>query len=130
MSAEAVPPERRGWAGPDLHRQRLGDQSFEPDVLLARREGVAFDRHDVPVEHVVPAVEVVSPGTWRRDRIEKPAQYAAAGIRHYWRIEQDPVHVFADELVGGADKPVADSTVELVLERPFDIRLPIRDVTP
>ena len=40
------------------------------------------------------------------------------------------MHVFAYELVDGAYELVADSTEELVLERPFEIRLPIRDITP
>lgn len=195
MSAEAIPPERQGWPGPNLHRQRLSnytvedvlalpddaprvelrdgvmlvvpsptfghqkighrlwrwledhapedleaygavgvavafDQTFDPDVLLVRRETVELLHRFVAAEHVVLAVEVVSPGTRRRDRIEKPAQYAAAGIQHYWRIEQDPVHVYAYDLVGDAYKLIADTTDELVLERPFPIRLPIRDITP
>ena len=84
--------------------------------------------HDV--EQVVLAVEIVSAGTMRRDRLEKPAEYAAAGVRHYWRIEQDPVHVFAYDLVDGAYRLVADSNVELVLTEPFTITLPIRDIAP
>ena len=71
-----------------------------------------------------------SSGTKRRDRLEKPAEYAAAGVRHYWRIEPDPVHVFAYDLVDGAYRLVADSTVELVLAEPFTITLPIRDIAP
>ena len=52
------------------------------------------------------------------DRIAKPAQYAAAGIPHFWRLEPDALltHVldgetyretgrFADEVV--VDEPVA-----------------------
>jgi Uma2 family endonuclease len=33
--------------------------------------------------------EVESPSSLTEDRVTKPAQYAAAGIRHYWRIETD-----------------------------------------
>lgn len=77
-----------------------------------------------------PVVEVVSPGTRKRDRFEKPGDYAAAGIPHYWRIEQGPVHVYAYDLVDGRYELVADSADELVLTAPFPIRLPIRDITP
>jgi Uma2 family endonuclease len=35
-------------------------------------------------------VEVVSPGSITTDRVTKPAQYAAAGIPAYWRVETDP----------------------------------------
>jgi Uma2 family endonuclease len=104
--------------------------TFEPDVVLLRREAVVGSTHYVDADNVVLAVEVVSPGTRRRDRLEKPPGYAAAGIRHFWRIEQEPVRVFAYELVDDAYKLVADATDELVVDRPFPIRLPIRDITP
>ncbi|MGH3261063.1 MAG: Uma2 family endonuclease [Trebonia sp.] len=48
------------------------------------------------------AVEVVSPGSQTTDRITKPAQYAAAGIPAYWRVETDPVSLTAYELDRGA----------------------------
>ena len=103
--------------------------SLEPDVLLVDAT-VANTNHYVMPTDVVIAVEVVSPGTKRRDRLEKPAEYAAAGVTHFWRIEQDPVHVFAYDLVDGRYELVADSDTELVLNAPFEIKLPIRDITP
>jgi Uma2 family endonuclease len=103
--------------------------TLEPDVALLRQP-VTTNAHYFAPEQVAIAVEIVSPGTRRRDRFEKPADYAAAGIPHFWRIEQDPVHVFAYDLVDGAYVRVADSDAELVLQRPFEIRLPIADITP
>jgi Uma2 family endonuclease len=103
--------------------------TFEPDVVLLRRPVVA-DNHYVDAEQVVLAVEVVSPGTRRRDRLEKPADYADVGIPHYWRIEQNPVHVYAYDLVDGRYELVADSAEELIVNKPFDVRLPVRDITP
>ncbi|GAA3929625.1 Uma2 family endonuclease [Actinoplanes auranticolor] len=103
--------------------------SLEPDVLLLRRP-LTLTHHFLLPDQTVVVVEVVSPGTRRRDRMEKPVIYAAAGIPHYWRIEQDPVHVFAYDLVGGSYELVADSAEELVLTAPFEIRLPIADITP
>ncbi len=71
------------------------------------------------------------PGTRARDRILKPAAYAAAGIPYYWRIEQDPVHVYAYELDGpDRYRIVADSAVELAVSDPFPIRLRVADITP
>lgn len=32
----------------------------------------------------------MSPGSVTTGQTDKPAEYAAAGIRHYWRIEHDP----------------------------------------
>lgn len=103
--------------------------SLEPDVLLLDAS-VADSNHYVMPTQVAVAVEVVSPGTRRRDRLEKPAEYAAAGVSHFWRIEQDPVHVFAYDLVDGRYELVADSADELVLSAPFEIKLPIREITP
>ena len=103
--------------------------SLEPDVLLIRRP-LPLTHHFVLPDQAALVVEVVSPGTRRRDRLEKPAVYAAAGIPHYWRIEQNPVHVFAYDLVDGSYELVADSADELVLTAPFEIRLPISDITP
>ena len=103
--------------------------TLEPDVALLRQP-VNFDHHYYDASQVVLAVEIVSPGTRRRDRLEKPALYAAAGIPHFWRIEQDPLRIFAYDLVDGRYEPVADAADELVLTAPFGIKLPIRDVTP
>ncbi|MBF9129236.1 Uma2 family endonuclease [Plantactinospora sp. S1510] len=103
--------------------------TLEPDVLLLRRP-VVRESHYFDPDQVVVAVEVVSPGTKRRDRLEKPADYAAAGIRYFWRIEQEPVHVHAYELVGDRYELVADSAEELVLAKPFEVRLRIRDIAP
>ncbi len=103
--------------------------TLEPDALILRSP-IDLDHHFVEPDQVVVAVEIVSPGTRRRDRLEKPALYAEAGVAHYWRIEQDPVHVFAYDLVAGRYELVADSTEELVLTAPFELRLAIRDITP
>jgi Putative restriction endonuclease len=72
----------------------------------------------------------VSPGTKKRDRLEKPAEYAAAGIPHYRRIEQEPLYIFAYDLIDGRYELAADSETELVLSAPFEITLPIRDIAP
>ena len=105
------------------------DTTYEPDVVLVSAE-VSGSKHYTVANQVTLVVEVVSPGTKRRDRLEKPAEYAAAGIRHYWRIEQDPLHIFAYDLIDGRYELAADSETELVLTAPFDIKLPIRDITP
>ena len=103
--------------------------SFEPDVLLVDAR-VPDTNHFARADQVTLVVEVVSQGTKRRDRLEKPAEYAAAGIPHFWRIEQNPIHVFAYALGKSGYELVADATEELVLTEPFELRLLIRDITP
>jgi Uma2 family endonuclease len=103
--------------------------TFEPDVLLLKA-GVANHHYFMP-EQVALVVEVVSPGTRTRDRFTKLVAYAAAGIRCYWRIEQDPVHVFAYQMgPEGVYRLAHDSTELLELKEPFEIRLPIAEITP
>ena len=71
---------------------RLGERQVpEPDVLVVTAE--AYDRA-APSTHyfaedVVLAVEAVSPDSEERDRDTKPRKYAAAGIRHLWRVEKE-----------------------------------------
>lgn len=40
-------------------------------------------------EHCALVVEVMSPGSMTADVYDKPAEYAAAGIEHFWRLEND-----------------------------------------
>lgn len=115
----------------------LSERDVRIPDLIVRRAGGAGTRHFVTADQVVVAVEVVSPGTRRTDRFAKPGEYAAAGIRHYWRIEQDPVHLFAYRL---SDRPgrsgfreyelVGDSPDLIKLTEPFEIRLPIAQISP
>ena len=65
------------------------DTVVQPDVFYVRRENVgivtAQETHGSP--DIV--VEVLSPGTRRRDRIEKLVRYAAAGVPEYWILDPD-----------------------------------------
>ncbi|MFF5172192.1 Uma2 family endonuclease [Micromonospora sp. NPDC000089] len=110
--------------------------SRQPDVLL-HRTGVPLRDSMLTAEDVVLAVEIVSPGTRRIDRFAKPGEYAAAGIPFYWRIEQDPVHLYAyrigDRVGPGGERQyelVTDSAELIELTEPFDIKLPIAEITP
>ncbi|MEO3743309.1 Uma2 family endonuclease [Plantactinospora sp. B5E13] len=106
----------------------------EPDVLV-HLAGIPANRHFLLPHEVLLAVEVVSPGTRRTDRFSKPAEYAAAGIPAYWRVEQDPVRVHAARL---ADQPgrsgnreyelLAETADLLELGEPFPVKLPITEM--
>ncbi|GAA2661442.1 MULTISPECIES: Uma2 family endonuclease [Actinosynnema] len=93
-----------------------------PDVVVvpsARldEEPVRFDAEDVLL-----AVEVVSPGTGRTDRVTKLAEYRDAGIPDYWIIElDDPVSLTAFTLVDGEYRRVASGSGEVELASPFPL---------
>ncbi|MFF7726477.1 Uma2 family endonuclease [Streptomyces sp. NPDC008001] len=59
-----------------------------PDIVIFERQGLDVDQDCIPVENVVLAVEVVSPGSRTEDRFLKPAMYAQAGIGYFWRVER------------------------------------------
>ena len=82
---------------------RLGGDGRLPDVGVLR--DVPFGRHQVgtPAEHALLLVEVVGESTRKTDRFFKPAEYAEAGVAHYWRIELDPeLFVVTHDLVDGS----------------------------
>lgn len=88
---------------------KLNDRQVpEPDVMVANAE--AFARKGLTThflaDAVLLAVEVVSPDSEARDRDTKPRKYAAAGIPHFWRVEQgephDTVYVYERDPATGA----------------------------
>jgi len=61
----------------------------KPDVVVFDRTGLDFFSMEcVPVASVALAVEVVSHGSRSDDRFRKPAIYAEAGIKYFWRVER------------------------------------------
>ncbi|MFF0509141.1 Uma2 family endonuclease [Streptomyces fimicarius] len=77
------------------------------DAAAAEQATVAVPAHDVLL-----VVEIASPSTRVTDRKLKPSLYAAAGIRHYWRIELDPApRLLAGDLHAGASGVPAQRSV-------------------
>ncbi|MFD5031849.1 Uma2 family endonuclease [Streptomyces sp. NPDC058220] len=100
----------------------------KPDAVLAPEDTFAGQGDWASPEHVVMTVEVTSydSDTDRRDRKEKPAAYAAAGIPLYLLIDRDHgrVTVHSDP---GADgyrfRQTADFGAKLTLPDPVGIEL-------
>ncbi|MFI5729150.1 Uma2 family endonuclease [Kribbella sp. NPDC051587] len=90
--------------------------SRRPDVIVVRRSARPRVRAEgglIRASEVLIVVEIVSPGSRRTDNVVKRAEYADAGIPHYWIVDiQDPVSLLAchltdkfgyldDQVVGG-----------------------------
>jgi Uma2 family endonuclease len=82
--------------GPGLMVSTDVDLRLRDIPLLNRRpDAVVYDA-SLPDEatlrplHCTLVVEVMSPGSVTTDQTDKPAEYAAARIPHYWRVEQEP----------------------------------------
>jgi Uma2 family endonuclease len=82
-------------AGPGLAVTTDVDLRLRDVPLLNRRPDVVVYDASLPddavlrPQHCVLVVEVMSPGSVTTDQTDKPAEYVAAGIRHYWRVERD-----------------------------------------
>ncbi|PKW19383.1 Uma2 family endonuclease [Saccharopolyspora spinosa] len=82
-------------AGPELTVATDVDLRLRDVPLLNRRPDIAVYDSTLPDEvvllpqHCLLVVEVMSPGSVTADQTDKPAEYAAAGIEHFWRFESD-----------------------------------------
>lgn len=73
----------------------------QPDVLFIARE-----RLGIIGDHIAGApdlaAEVISPGSWRRDRVDKKALYEQASVKEYWILDPDAQTIEVFALVKGA----------------------------
>ena len=92
-----------------------------------KSDSLVFQPADVHLE-----IEVVSPGTKTKDRTLRPVQYASAGIKCFWRVENedDAMVVYSFELLPeGIYAPTGVFRTRVKLDRPFPIDVEIPEVT-
>ena len=92
----------------------------EPDVLVLRRHELLTTY--AAAADVLLAVEVMSPSSISRDRLIKPAQYAAAGIQHFWRLEPVDRVLVTYALEGQTYRETGRFTDEVVIDEPVRLR--------
>lgn len=61
----------------------------EPDLLFVSRERAHLIKRTYMDGAADMVVEIVSPESIKRDRVEKYAEYETAGIKEYWLIDPD-----------------------------------------
>ena len=69
----------------DLRLQDVPLLNRRPDIVVF--DPSLLNDATIRPPHCVLVVEVMSPGSVVTDRIDKPAEYAIAGIEHFWRVE-------------------------------------------
>ncbi|PPJ21683.1 Uma2 family endonuclease [Nocardia nova] len=88
-----------------------------PDLIVVPDAGIETNPR-WNADEVLLAVEILSPGSRRTDRVAKFAEYAEAGIEHYWLVDLDaPTTLTGYRLVGDYYELIADnqSTVRIDL---------------
>ncbi|MFE3058849.1 Uma2 family endonuclease [Nocardia sp. NPDC059239] len=87
-----------------------------PDVLIVG--GAAGAEHATRVRpgDVLAAIEIVSPGSRRVDRVMKFAEYAAAGIGRYWLLEtEESLRLLTHRLQDGRYLPTGEYSGQVTL---------------
>ena len=92
----------------------------EPDLIVVRRGALAKQMAD-PGD-VLLILEVMSPSSVRRDRLVKPAQYAEAGIPHFWRLEPAEPVLVTYALDGATYRETGRFTATVEVEQPVSLR--------
>lgn len=88
-----------------------------PDVLVARTDVVDHNPPRLATADVLLAVEILSDGTRRVDRVLKYSEYADTGIPQYWIVNlDDPTTLLAYVLVEGVYQLSTEHTGVAVLD--------------
>jgi Uma2 family endonuclease len=95
-----------------------------PDVVVLPTPAIGGARARYGAGDVALAVEIVSEGSVRTDRVSKMFEYAEAGIPNYWVIDLDaPVTLDAYGLVDGKYEPLASSDGVVALSSPVSVTI-------
>ncbi|MGH3492185.1 MAG: Uma2 family endonuclease [Sciscionella sp.] len=97
-----------------------------PDIAVIPTSLADTDRQQFHGNDVLIAVEIVSPGSARTDRVAKRAEYAEAGIEHYWIVEIDPpATLTAYHLMAGEYEQNAHTSGLITVNTPTPVTLDI-----
>jgi Uma2 family endonuclease len=95
-----------------------------PDVVVVPTAVKEQNPPRFAAADVLLAVEIVSPGSVRTDRVTKLTEYADAGIDRYWIIDLDPpVSLTSYLLVEGDYELMTDSGGVIDVESPAALRV-------
>jgi Uma2 family endonuclease len=105
----------------------------EPDIVVTTAP-YNPDRTYFRADEVQLAIEVVSPESAHRDRIVKLRKYAEAGVRHFWRVEDEEglpaVHVYELDDPTKTYVPAGIFRESLRRSVPFEIAIELNTLVP
>jgi Uma2 family endonuclease len=95
-----------------------------PDIVVVSSDLIDTNPERLSAEDVLIAIEIVEPGTRETDTVRKRAEYAAAGIRHYWVVDPEPPIALT---VLSSSAPAM--TGEFFVDEPFPIKIDLPTLT-
>lgn len=102
-----------------------------PDVVVADVRAIEKGTARIDAADVLCAVEVISPGSKRTDRLVKPVEYAEAGIAAFWLVDlDDPVSLLPHSLSDGYYHPADEVTGTFSTDFPAPVTIRLHDLTP
>jgi Uma2 family endonuclease len=103
-----------------------------PDMCIVELAEVRRHPKRYRADQVRVAVEIVSPGSRRIDRVLKFSEYAEAGIPHYWIIElADVITLDTFRLTGATYEPVLLAATDVVdLDGPVRVTVDLGALVP
>jgi Uma2 family endonuclease len=102
-----------------------------PDVVVVTRAAAKANPSRYTADDVMLAVEVISPGSRRTDRVTKLNEYAEAGIPDYWIVDLDaPVSVTAFQLINQDYELNAETDGVLSVSTPAPLNIDLRTLLP
>jgi Uma2 family endonuclease len=89
-----------------------GDDLFIPDLAVLRRSGGG--RKTMPITDAVLLGEIVSTGNRRKDLVDRPREYAEAGVPYFLRVDarNRMPGLVLHELVDGAYRPIVAAAAD------------------
>ncbi|MFI7216701.1 Uma2 family endonuclease [Micromonospora maritima] len=117
------------WVYPEINLV-CGKDMFIPDIAVLRSSGGG--RSAVDIGEAVLLGEIVSPGNRRKDVIDRPREYAAAGVPYFLRVDlRNRVPALAlYEMVDGEYRPLsaAAAGTTFVMRQPFEFAIDPADL--
>lgn len=93
-----------------------------PDVIITSESVFQRNPSRIDAAEVLLAVEIISPGSRRTDRVLNAVEYAAAGIPYYWVIDlTEPASLITFTLAGSEYEVTEKATGPVTLAEPATI---------
>ncbi|MBC6456772.1 Uma2 family endonuclease [Actinomadura sp. HBU206391] len=119
---EAAPSPWQVTTDVDLRLADVPLHNRRPDIVVFRGDP---DHLPIRPPQVLLAAEIMSRVSVSADRIDKPAEYAIAGLPHYWRIEQEEstliAYTYALDPTGRSYESAGVHSVVLKMDDPFPV---------